>query len=130
MCLNRTEEARCPRLALSHGSNGLPIRLQKGKGQKQESSWKSESKTSETSGGKGWKKSDTQSKVGERATSLQATRPSGCYICDGPHQARDCPRKEKFNAIIAKEGENRGSKVPMRANPLQLLNAIQAEATH
>ena len=103
---------------------------QKGKGQKQESSWKLESKTSKTSGGKGWKKPDTQAKVGERATSSQATRPSGCYICDGPHQARDCPRKEKFNAIIAKEGENRGLKVPMRANPLQLLNAIQAEATH
>ena len=43
---------------------------------------------------------------------------------------RDCPRKEKLNAIIAKDGENSGSDAPMRANPLQLLNVIRANATH
>ena len=68
--------------------------------------------------------------MGEGATSSQATRPSGCYICDGPHRARDCLRKEKLNAIIAEEGENSGLEVPTRANPLQLLNVIQAKATH
>ena len=75
-----------------------PTPTQKGKGQKHESSRKSESKTSKSSGGKGWKRPDTQAKVGERATSSQATRPSGCYICDGPHRTRDCPKKEKLNA--------------------------------
>ena len=107
-----------------------PTPTQKGKGQKQESSRKLESKTSKTSGGKGWKKPDTQAKVGERATSSQATRPSGCYICDGPHRARDYPKNEKLNAIIAEDMENNGSEVPTRANPLQLLNVIRAEATH
>ena len=54
-----------------------PTPTQKGKDQKQESSRKVESKTSKTSGGKGWKRLDSQAKVGERATSSQATRPSG-----------------------------------------------------
>ena len=67
-----------------------PTPTQNRKGQKQESNRKSESKTSK-SRGKGWKKpQDTQAKVGERGTSSQTTRPSGCYICDGPHRARDC----------------------------------------
>ena len=89
-----------------------------------------QSKTSKTSGVKGWKKPDTQAKVRERATSSQASSPSGCYIYNGPHRARDCPKKEKFNAIIVEDGENNGSEVPTRVNPLQLLNAIQAKATH
>ena len=107
-----------------------PTPTQKGKGKKQESSQKSESKTSKTSGGKGWKKHDTQAKVGERAISSQATKPSGCYIYDGPHRARDCPKKKKLNAIIVEDGENNGSEAPARANPLRLLNAIRVEATH
>ena len=43
---------------------------------------------------------------------------------------RDCLRKEKLNVITAKEGEKSGSEVPKRANPLQLLNVIQAKATY
>ena len=89
-----------------------------------------ESKTFKKNGGKGWKKPDAQAKVGEKATSSQAIKPSGCFICDGPRRARDCPRKEKFHAIIAKDGENSRSKAPTRANPLQLLNEIRAEVTH
>ena len=103
---------------------------QKGKGQKQESIQKSNMKNFKKNGGKGWKKPDAQAKVGERATSSQATKPSGCFICDGPHQARDCPRKEKLHALIAEDGENSGSEAPMRANLLQLLNVIRAKATH
>ena len=68
--------------------------------------------------------------MGERGTSSQTIRTSGCYIYDGPHRARDCPKKEKLNAIIAEEGEDNGVEVPIRANPLQLLNAIRAEVTH
>ena len=68
--------------------------------------------------------------MGERATSSQATKPSRCFIYDGPHRVRDCPRKEKLNAVIAEDGENFRSEVPTRANPLLLLNAIRVEATH
>ena len=93
-------------------------------------SWKSEAKTSKC-GGKGWKKpQDLQAKVGERGTSSQTTRPSGCYICDGPRRARDCPKKERLNALMEEGGEDSEAEVPTRANPLQLLNAIRAEATH
>ena len=68
--------------------------------------------------------------MGERATSSQTTRPSGCFICDGPHRARDCLKKEKLNALMAEDGEDSGVEVLTRANPLQLLNAMRAEATH
>ena len=68
--------------------------------------------------------------MGENGTSSQTTRPSGCYIYDGPHRPRDCPKKEKLNAIMAEDGEDNGAEVPIRANPFQLLNAIRAEVTH
>ena len=77
-----------------------------------------------------WKKPDSQAKVGEGATSSQATRLSGCFICDGPHQARDCPRKEKLDVIIIENGENSKTEAPTRVDPLQLLNAILVEVTH
>ena len=103
---------------------------QKGKGPNKESNRKSDAKTSK-SGGKGWKKSqDMQAKVGEKGTSSQTTRPSRCFICDGPHRARDCPKKEKLNALMAEDREDIEAEVPTRANPLRLLNAIRAEATH
>ncbi|KAL6343067.1 hypothetical protein AAG906_017879 [Vitis piasezkii] len=44
-------------------------------------------------------------------------------------RARDCPKKEKLNALIAAEEDNSESGTPTRMNPLQLLNAIRAE-TH
>ncbi|KAK9148304.1 hypothetical protein Scep_007061 [Stephania cephalantha] len=47
----------------------------------------------------------------------------GCFICNGPHRARDCPKKEKLSALIA---EDEGQP---RMNPLQLLNAIQQAKT-
>ena len=107
-----------------------PTPTQKGKGHSKESNRKSDGKPSK-SGGKGWKKPhDAQAKVGERVTSSQTTRPSGCFICDGPHRARDCPKKEKLNALRAEDGEDSGAEAPTRANPLQLLNAMRAEATH
>ena len=103
---------------------------QKGKGHNKESNRKLDGKTSK-SGGKGWKNpQDMQAKVGEKGTSSQTTRLSGCFICDGPHRARDCPKKEKLNALMADDGEDSGAEVPTRANPLQLLNAMRAESTH
>ena len=69
--------------------------------------------------------------MGKRETSLQTTKSSGCFICDRPHRARDCLRKENLNAIIDEDGENIETEAPMRAkNPLQLLNVILAKVTH
>ena len=114
---------------LDYKVNPSPTPTQKGKGQKPESHRKSEKKTSK-SGGNGWKKPDGKAKVGERGASSQTKPSGGCCICDGPHRARDCPKKEKLSAIRVEDGESSGSEAPMRANPLQLLNAIRAEATH
>ncbi|KAJ8636765.1 hypothetical protein MRB53_011032 [Persea americana] len=35
---------------------------------------------------------------------------SGCFICQGPHRARECPKKEKLNALVAvnEQGEKPG----------------------
>ncbi|KAJ8627562.1 hypothetical protein MRB53_020873 [Persea americana] len=30
-----------------------------------------------------------------------STANSGCFICQGPHRARECPKKEKLNALVA-----------------------------
>ena len=50
----------------------------------------------------------------------------GCFLCDGPHYARDCPKKEKLGALCA-EDEAEPSEAPTRMNPLQLLNALLTE---
>lgn len=56
-------------------------------------------------------------------------RSKGCFICDGPHRARDCPKKEKLNAIRGEEVPEEDDLAPIaRVNPLQLrLNAMRAE---
>ena len=110
---------------------------QKGKGQKQESNRKSDTKTFKKNGGKGWKKPDAQAKVVDKATSLQATKPSGCFIYDGPHRSRD-PKKEKLNALIAEDGENSGSKATHKGlmyieSPTggqKIVALVDSEATH
>jgi hypothetical protein len=65
-----------------------------------------------------------------KAADKQPTKTNlGCFICNGPHRARECPKKEKLNALVAEdnnEGEDGGAHV--RMNPLQVrLNALKAE---
>lgn len=46
---------------------------------------------------------------------------SGCFICKGPHRARDCPKKEKVNAMVAEEangGDSDSDEGNVRVNPL------------
>ncbi|RWR91972.1 hypothetical protein CKAN_02116000 [Cinnamomum micranthum f. kanehirae] len=79
---------------------------------------------------KGKKKSgDTGSKKKQPHNGNQQGKPtkadSSCFICKGPHRARDCPKKEKLNALVAEE--ERKQDETSRVNPLQLLNAIQNE---
>lgn len=42
-----------------------------------------------------------------------------CFNCGGPHLARDCPKKEKVNAVVAHDGDSDGE-APLRVNPLQV----------
>lgn len=54
---------------------------------------------------------------------------SGCFICKGPHRARDCPRKEKaLSALTAKESDDEDSdtETSIRVNPLILVDDDQA----
>uniref|UniRef100_A0A803N775 Uncharacterized protein n=1 Tax=Chenopodium quinoa TaxID=63459 RepID=A0A803N775_CHEQI len=44
---------------------------------------------------------------GSSSSSSSSDMPNnrGCYLCGGPHWARDCPRRQKLSAIIASSGE-------------------------
>ena len=83
------------------------------------------------------KKKDKQKKTwgnknkGESSTSQPSKEQPklnvGCFICNGSHRARDCPKHEKLNAIVAENGSGQSDEeVPSRMNPLQLLNALSA----
>lgn len=55
---------------------------------------------------------------------------SGCFICNGPLWARDCPKKEIISALMTEKSQKEDSgskKASIRLNPLQLLNAICSE---
>ena len=82
----------------------------------------------------GWKKQGkkpaVEGKPMEKTTKFvqQTTQMVGCFICNGPHQARDCPKREKLSALVtADDKEDSDSETPYRVNPLQLLNVINGE---
>ena len=64
---------------------------------------KFEGKTSKKSG---WKKQGKKPAVGgklvEKTTKVvqQTTRMTGCFICNGPHRAKDCPKRESSNEFM------------------------------
>ena len=52
---------------------------------------------------------------------------AGYFICNDPHRAKDCPKPEKLNAMVAEDEKGQSDEeVPSRVNPLQLLNALSA----
>ncbi|RVW19037.1 Retrovirus-related Pol polyprotein from transposon 17.6 [Vitis vinifera] len=82
----------------------------------------------------GWKKQGKKSTVGgnpvEKTTKFvqQTTRMARCFICNGPHRARDCPKREKLSTLVSAndKGDSDSETIP-RVNPLQLLNVINGE---
>ena len=38
-------------------------------------------------------------RAGESQNEQQTSKPSGCFIFQGPHRARDCPRRENVSAL-------------------------------
>ena len=86
------------------------------------------------------KKKDKQKKnwgnksKGESSTSqLSKEQPklnTGCFICNGPYHAKDYPKHEKLNAMVAEDGGGQSDEeFPSRVNPLQLLNVLRAGGT-
>ena len=56
------------------------------------------------------------------------TRMAGCFIYNGPHRARDCPKIEKLSTLVTIDDKGDfDSETPPRVNPLQLLNVINGE---
>ena len=81
-------------------------------------------------GWKGTKKGAAETKPVETTTNFvqQTTRLVGCFIYNGPHRAKDCPKREKLSALVtADDKASTDSDSPSRVNPLQLLNAISGE---
>ena len=58
----------------------------------------------------------------------QTTRMVGCFICNGPHRARDCPKRKKLSALVTVDDKGESDlETPLRVNPLQLLNVFNGE---
>ncbi|RVX03852.1 Transposon Tf2-2 polyprotein [Vitis vinifera] len=73
---------------------------------------------------------DPGGKPVEKTTKVvqQTTRMMGCFICNGPHRAKDCPKREKLSALVTAEDKGDSDpETPPRVNPLQLLNVIHGE---
>ncbi|XP_070008731.1 uncharacterized protein [Nicotiana sylvestris] len=54
-------------------------------------------------------------------------KSDGCWTCGGPHLAKNCPNRERVNALLATENNRDGEGQEVAAalvNPLQLLNVI------
>jgi hypothetical protein len=58
----------------------------------------------------------------------KSTKPNfTCFICDGPHIARECPKREKLNVIRAGDSdEDEG--VVTHINPMRVINFLVAKS--
>nr|GEY55075.1 hypothetical protein [Tanacetum cinerariifolium] len=52
-------------------------------------------------------------------------KSGGCFICDGPHRARDCPKKTSLNGMSAHEDEDASNGESMGS--MRILNAIKVK---
>ena len=50
---------------------------------------------------------------------------TNCFLCDGPHWARECPKRKVLNAMIERETEQQGDDAHMGS--MQLLNALKVK---
>ncbi|KAL6181968.1 hypothetical protein ACLB2K_043391 [Fragaria x ananassa] len=61
---------------------------------------------------KNWKKFEGKDKDGGKSLKNQSQNKnewsSGCFICTGSHRARDCPKRKKFNVLVAEDSSDIG----------------------
>ena len=53
----------------------------------------------------------------------QTSKWVGCFICRGPHRAKDCPKREKVSALQPDNDSEIGN-METRLNPIQMVNTI------
>ncbi|KAL2923900.1 Retrovirus-related Pol polyprotein from transposon 17.6 [Bienertia sinuspersici] len=80
---------------------------------------------------KRWNKEDSSSKTDKRDEASTSKKPKfegGCFICKGPHLARQCPKRQQLLAILSEEnngeGAHDGGDTPPRISNMRLLNAM------
>ncbi|KAF7807946.1 Transposon Tf2-2 polyprotein [Senna tora] len=66
-----------------------------------------------------------ESSKGSKEFKIGEKPPLKCFLCEGPHRARDCPKKAKLSALV-KESEEREQE-ETKVSSLQLLSAIKAK---
>ena len=76
----------------------------------------------------GKKKSGDKGKADGQSSGSKFLKGSqGCFLCNGPHRARDCPKREKLTALVSEDDHapvvaDSGNSAVM--NPMHLVNAI------
>ena len=50
---------------------------------------------------------------------------TSCFICGGPHYTRECPKKERLNAILVDDSEQEDRVTHI--NPMHVVNCLVAE---
>ena len=66
-------------------------------------------------------------RAGESQNGQQTSKPIRCFICQGPHRARDCPRRENVSTLQTARKEEQDSdsdNSTPQLNPLQLVNTF------
>ena len=66
-------------------------------------------------------------RAGESQNGQQTSKPFGCFICQGPHRARDFHRRENVSALQTGRKEEQDSysdDSTSQLNPLQLVNTF------
>jgi hypothetical protein len=58
----------------------------------------------------------------------KGTKPNfTCFICDGPHFAKECLKRENLNAIWARDSDE-DERVVTHVNPIHILNYLVVES--
>ncbi|KAH9610423.1 hypothetical protein KSS87_020161 [Heliosperma pusillum] len=66
-------------------------------------------------------------KAKETSFSDSKLKNRDCFLCGGPHFVRDCPQKQKLNAMASAYDEKTSSEDEARMGSLRLLNKIAKE---
>ncbi|KAL2943047.1 Transposon Tf2-9 polyprotein [Bienertia sinuspersici] len=81
--------------------------------------------TNRRNGGNGGSKFEKKDKEkGPTSSSSDKAKHRDCFLCGGPHWARECPNRQKLNSIIASSGESTGDEAQI--GNLRLLSSVKA----